>query len=102
MFTLESSFCGPDHENIHFSVQHFEQLGRTFCEALIIYFQPCIKEQYFQAAIKNKFLFEDDHKESMNTRARTDYFEELYQDRTCLFERVNSENSQGSEPEIES
>lgn len=74
VFTLESSFCGPDHENIHFSVQHFEQLGRTFCEALIIYFQPCIKEQYFQAAIKNKFLFEDDHKESMETRARTDYF----------------------------
>jgi len=31
VFTLESSFCGPDHENIHFSVQHFEQLGRTFC-----------------------------------------------------------------------
>lgn len=62
VYTLESSFCGPEYENIHFSVQHFEQLGKTFCEALMIYFEPYIKDKYFQAAIKNKFQFEDDHK----------------------------------------
>lgn len=43
IFALESSFCGPEHENIHFTVRHFEELGEKFCEALLIYFKEKIK-----------------------------------------------------------
>jgi hypothetical protein len=27
IFTLESSFCGPSYENIHFSQKDFEKMG---------------------------------------------------------------------------
>ncbi len=31
IFTLESSFCGPDCEEVHFGVNDFELIGKKIC-----------------------------------------------------------------------
>lgn len=53
VFTLESSFCGPEYENIHFTVRHFEELGEKFCEAILLTFRDRMKENHIQAAMRN-------------------------------------------------
>lgn len=62
-------------------------------------FQPYIKDQYFQASLVNKYSFDVECEKSDQDRAGI--FQELYKNKSCLVERVNSENSQGSEQEVE-
>ena len=57
IYTLESSFCGPEYDNIHFTVRHFEELGEKFCEALLISFKDKLKEMQIDAAMKEKSYF---------------------------------------------
>ena len=36
VFTLESSFCGPNREDIHFSISDLEMMGQKICEAALV------------------------------------------------------------------
>jgi hypothetical protein len=38
VFTLESSFCGPSYEDVHFSQNDLEIMGSRMCLAFLIYF----------------------------------------------------------------
>jgi hypothetical protein len=39
IFTLETSFCGPTQPEVHFGYRHFEEIGKRFCETLLVHFQ---------------------------------------------------------------
>ncbi|KAL4475889.1 hypothetical protein ABPG73_002090 [Tetrahymena malaccensis] len=40
IFTLESSFCGPSYDDIHFQQTDLEKMGARMCQAFLIYFRP--------------------------------------------------------------
>ena len=102
VFTLENSFCGPSYEDIHFTVKHFNDLGCRFGEALILYFKPVIKQKVLQYNVKNKTgtVIEDVFSEG-DDQQRSHHLDELYKNKSVLLEKVNSENSQGSDQEVE-
>lgn len=100
VYTLESSFCGPENESVHFTIKHLEEIGRSFCEALDIYFQSYIRDHLIDAAKKGKYSFESDNEKSTMAE-RQSICQELYKNKMLLTERINSENSQGSEEEVE-
>lgn len=101
IYALESSFCGPEHDNIHFTVRHFEELGEKFCEALLLYFHDRIRQIHVEAAMREKSYFpnQDASYESLPEFEELRRFGEgdLEQFEDC----VNSENSQLSEEEEE-
>ncbi len=39
---MEGSFCGPSHEDIHFTKSDLEEVGHRFCQGLLIYYSESI------------------------------------------------------------
>lgn len=42
-YTLEASLCGstrPGLENMHYGIQHYENIGSALCDAILDYFDP--------------------------------------------------------------
>ena len=96
---MESSFCGPEHEDIHFTIRHFEDLGEKFCEAILFTFREKIKEMNICAAMKNKSHFDVPPDSSCDSQLEYESLIDLEEiDDMTFRERVNSENSQGEEP----
>ena len=91
VFTLESSFCGPEYEDIHFTVRHFEELGEKFCEAILLTFRQKIKDMQMEAAMRDKSQFNVLPDSSCESQMEYDSLIDLGEiDVMSIRERVNS------------
>lgn len=58
-YTMEASFCGSSlgsRANTHFTTKDFEDIGQTFCETLLDYYNEDPRNVYYNINILNFFF----------------------------------------------
>ncbi|EAS03740.2 zinc carboxypeptidase family protein (macronuclear) [Tetrahymena thermophila SB210] len=99
IFTLESSFCGPSYDDIHFQQSDLEKMGARMCQAFLIYFRPQIKvetesDSYHQKTeiVKDKTLYSIPNRTSSESLySPTSKTEQAYRGNNNKFDSIKSQ-----------
>ncbi|KAL4445456.1 hypothetical protein ABPG74_004530 [Tetrahymena malaccensis] len=78
IFTLESSFCGPSYDDVHFRLQDLQNVGKVLCQAFMIYFQPSqLKQGNNTSRRGSKDQIEEAADKNITSRRNTQYKEDF-------------------------
>ncbi|KAL4494540.1 hypothetical protein ABPG72_004442 [Tetrahymena utriculariae] len=99
IFTLESSFCGPSYDDIHFQQTDLEKMGARMCQAFLIYFRPQKKIESENdslnqktESVKNKTLYSILNRNSSESLySPTSKTEQAYKGTSNKFDSIKSQ-----------